>query len=89
MSLVKWVIKYELFDYPSKPKELQIPVIPLAALTEVVEGLTSNFHSYELKLLAHHAGLTEEQLCGAAIALRWVETQLKAQLEGHTEKEQA
>jgi len=39
MSLVKWVLRYELLDEQSEPKELQVPVITLADLTELVEGL--------------------------------------------------
>lgn len=39
MSLVKWAIDGYLMDMPPGPGSKAIPVIPLSALTEVVEGL--------------------------------------------------
>ena len=88
-SLVKWVQKYSLRDGP-QPIETGpitfIPVIPLTDLTELVEGLPEEFRQYERTLLEARAGMTEEQLCGAAIALHWVKKHIKAQLEAHREE---
>lgn len=80
---VKWVQKYSLRDGP-QPIETGpitfIPVIPLSALRDVVEGLSEEFWQYERTLLEAHAGLTNEQQCGTAIALHWVKKRLLAGL---------
>lgn len=88
-SLVKWVLEKDLFASYAKVAEYQerdniaAPVIALADLTELVEGLPEGFRQYERTLLEAHAGMTEEQLCGAAIALHWLSKHIKAQLEAH------
>lgn len=75
MSVVKWVVKYELFDYPSKPKELQVPVIPLTDLAEVVEYLREQVRYHDPLCMDNieEDGCT----CGHATAQR-ILTQLEA-----------
>lgn len=77
---VKWVSKTTRFYPAVVDQDNYIPVVPLAALREVVEGLPDKFRQYEHTLLEAHAGMTEEQLCGAAIALHWVKKRLLASL---------
>ena len=87
-SLVKWVPDHHLEnareDCGEYPGEVEaIPGIALDDLTALVEGLREEFRQYERTLLEARAGMTEEQLCGAAIALHWVKKHIKAQLEAH------
>jgi|CXWL01.1.fsa_nt_gi hypothetical protein len=88
MIQVKWVHESKLFHNPLSAR--QIPVIPLAALTEVVEGLKRTIECIEVQNMLqcqYEGDLTVEEAIAAgfwpdmAVAARAIAQRLLAQLE--------
>jgi hypothetical protein len=93
-SLVKWVLEKDLFTSYAKVAEYQerdniaVPVIPMANLTELVEGLrTIAYADWSPELNKEISAAMERGELKHMTGVEWLAQRLLTQLEAHKKED--